>query len=132
MEFMGIAVGILALICALVLLFGRHGTRKILGWSLGLVILGTAGVVAAVWAIDHNRQARPLSDAEVGLAPNNTATAPPFDPSKPYEVIRPAARAQTSPWPQTSGGVTYAPKNSGVLLSPNSLKDLVPNDARLR
>ena len=33
MEFMGISVGVLALICALVLLLGVRGTRKILGWS---------------------------------------------------------------------------------------------------
>jgi hypothetical protein len=95
MEFMGISVGILALICAFVLLFGRQGTRKLLGWSLGLIMLGAACVVAAVWAIEHNRQTRPLSDAEVGLAPNNTATAPPFDPSKPYEVVRPPANTSS-------------------------------------
>jgi hypothetical protein len=142
-NFMGAAVGILAVICTLVLLFGRSGTRKILGWSLGLAILGTAGGVAAAWVIDHNKQAeqakqeqaeqakqarresarkycyggnapeavkqqcyitqttegfapqaRLLSDAEVGLAPNNTAvTAPPFDPSKPWlndPIIAPA------------------------------------------
>jgi len=47
MEFMGIAVGILALICALVLLFGRHGTRMLLGWSFGLLIFGS--VTIAVW-----------------------------------------------------------------------------------
>jgi hypothetical protein len=43
MEFMGISVGILALICALVLLFGRHGTRKLLVSILGLLILGYVG-----------------------------------------------------------------------------------------
>jgi hypothetical protein len=41
MEFMGIAVGILALICALVLPFGRRGTRMLLGWSFALLILGS-------------------------------------------------------------------------------------------
>jgi hypothetical protein len=30
-NFMGAAVGILALVCALVLLFGQRGARKILG-----------------------------------------------------------------------------------------------------
>jgi hypothetical protein len=85
MEFMGIAVGILALICALVLLFGRSGTRKILGWSLGLTVLGAVFAVAAVWAIEHNRQARGLSDAEVGLAPNNTAV-PTCTPAQRYKA----------------------------------------------
>ena len=41
---MGISTGILALICALVLLFGVQGTRKILGWGVGLLILVAAGV----------------------------------------------------------------------------------------
>jgi hypothetical protein len=36
MEFMGIAVGILALICALVLLFGQRGARRVLGWGPSL------------------------------------------------------------------------------------------------
>jgi hypothetical protein len=49
MEFMGISVGILALICALVLLFGPQGTRKILGWSFGLLLVGAITVGAAVW-----------------------------------------------------------------------------------
>jgi hypothetical protein len=48
MEFMGIAVGILALICALILLFGRRGTRKLLVWSFGLLILRS--VTIGVWA----------------------------------------------------------------------------------
>jgi hypothetical protein len=48
-EFMGVSVGVLALICALVLLFGVRGTRRILGWSFGLLLLGAAGVVALVW-----------------------------------------------------------------------------------
>jgi hypothetical protein len=33
MEFMGISIGVLALTCALVLLFGVQGARKILGWG---------------------------------------------------------------------------------------------------
>jgi len=49
MEFMGISIGILALISALVLLFGVRGTRKILGWTFGALILGSIGVGAVVW-----------------------------------------------------------------------------------
>jgi hypothetical protein len=87
MEFMGIAVGILALICALVLLFGRHGTRKILGWGLIALILVLGAIAVAgiegekkeqaareeIKAVieRNNRQTRGLSDAEVGLAPNH-------------------------------------------------------------
>jgi hypothetical protein len=70
-EFMGISVGVLALICALILLFGVQTARKILGWSLGLVILGAAGVGAFMWAwpkLQHSAGAEP----------------PSFDPSKPY------------------------------------------------
>jgi hypothetical protein len=68
---MGISIGVLALICALILLFGVRGTRKILGWGLVLVILGAAGVGAFMWAwpkLQHSAAAEP----------------PPFDPSKPY------------------------------------------------
>jgi hypothetical protein len=82
MEFMGIAVGILALICALVLLFGRHGTRKILGWGLIALILVLGAIAVAgiegekkeqaareeIKAVieRNNRQTRGLSDAEIG------------------------------------------------------------------
>lgn len=87
---MGIAVGILALICALVLLFGRHGTRKILGWSLGLTVLGAVCAVAAVWTIEHNRQASsPIRLSPGGLFDDIPITAPPFDPSKPYWELDP-------------------------------------------
>ncbi len=50
MEFMGISIGVLALICALILLFGVQGTRKILGWGLGLVILAVVGLGVFIWA----------------------------------------------------------------------------------
>jgi hypothetical protein len=49
-EFMGISIGILALICALVLLFGAQGARKILGWSVALLIITAVVVGALVWA----------------------------------------------------------------------------------
>jgi hypothetical protein len=71
MEFMGISVGILALICALILLFGVHDARRILGLGLGVLLLRAAGVGAFIWAwpkLQHSAAAEP----------------PPFDPSKPY------------------------------------------------
>jgi len=110
---MGISVGILALICALVLLFGVRGTRRLLGWSLGLIILGAVGLAAVVWIWPmlpppfNPPAAKLLSDADVGLPPNSGTApstqssqwwqndpvaaprAPPFDPSKPYEVVWP-------------------------------------------
>jgi hypothetical protein len=49
MEFMGISVGVLALVCALILLFGARGTRKILGWSFALLIFCAIGVGAVAW-----------------------------------------------------------------------------------
>jgi hypothetical protein len=50
LSFMGFSIGILALICALVLLFGSSGARKILGWTFGLLILGTVVTVGVMWA----------------------------------------------------------------------------------
>jgi hypothetical protein len=65
-------------------------------------------------------QSRLLSDADMGI--------PPFDPSKPYDVIRGnQSPAQTSPWPQTSPRKpTPAPQNPSaddrdVFFNPNSL-----------
>lgn len=49
MEFMGISVGILALICALVLLFGARVARKILGFSFTVLILGSIGLAVVTW-----------------------------------------------------------------------------------
>jgi hypothetical protein len=53
MEFGGIAVGILALICALVLLFGQRGTRRVLGWGavaiIAAVALFASGAVFYAW-----------------------------------------------------------------------------------
>jgi hypothetical protein len=54
MEFMGVAVGILALICALVLLFGRSGTRKILGWGIATAVAVGAAIAFYFWADSHN------------------------------------------------------------------------------
>jgi len=53
MEFMGIAVGVLALVCTLALLFGVGGARKILGWGFGLLIFSVVGVGAAIgiWSL---------------------------------------------------------------------------------
>jgi hypothetical protein len=92
---MGIAVGILALICALVLLFGRRGTRKILGWSLSLTVLGAVCAVVAIWAIEHNKQTRLLSDAEVGIVGQKPAwTSAPIVVPAPATPLMGAARLQ--------------------------------------
>ncbi len=50
MEFMGISIGILALICTAMLLFGRTGTVKILAWLALLAVLGIGATVGfIVW-----------------------------------------------------------------------------------
>ena len=67
MEFMGISVGILALICALILLFVVHGTRRILGLGLGVLLLCAAGVGTFIWAWPK-------------LQHSAAAEKPPFDP----------------------------------------------------
>ena len=53
MEFMGVAVGVLALVCTLALLFGVGGARKILGWGFGLLIFCAIGGGAAIgiWSL---------------------------------------------------------------------------------
>jgi hypothetical protein len=45
MEFMGISIGILALVATAMLLFGRRGTLKILAWLVILTVLGIGGTV---------------------------------------------------------------------------------------
>jgi hypothetical protein len=102
MEFMGIAVGILALICALMLLFGRHGTRKLLGWSLGLIVLGAAGLGAAVWVWPmlpppFNAAApKLLSDADVGLV---------VRPATPIEILPALPALELANKPDLAGNI---------------------------
>jgi hypothetical protein len=61
MEFMGIAVGILALICALVLLFGRHGARRLLGCcALGGCTTSTGGLPAGPDTYTLTERASPI------------------------------------------------------------------------
>jgi hypothetical protein len=45
MTFMGISVGILALVATGMLLFGRRGTLKILAWLVVLAVLGLGALV---------------------------------------------------------------------------------------
>jgi hypothetical protein len=45
MQFMGISIGILALVATAMLLFGRRGTVKILAWFAILAVLGIGGTV---------------------------------------------------------------------------------------
>ena len=48
-EFMGVSIGVLALICALVLLFGMQEARRILACTFGLVLVGAVHAGAVVW-----------------------------------------------------------------------------------
>jgi len=74
MEFMGISVGVLALVCALILLFGARGARKILGWSFVLVIFCAIGVGAVVWISSLND--RPTQTTASSI-PNTALSATP-------------------------------------------------------
>jgi hypothetical protein len=74
MEFMGVSIGVLALVCALVLLFGAHGARKILGWTLGLVIFGGVGVGAVIWGWPMLQQGPAPQKLTFDDIPNATVT----------------------------------------------------------
>jgi hypothetical protein len=95
MHFMGIAIGILALICAVVLLFGVQGTRKILGWLFLVAILGTGATVGfIVWQDQRSRQtaAQPNSSEQFPRAQPQLPSPPPGyarDPSVDYNPQQP-------------------------------------------
>jgi hypothetical protein len=76
MEFMGISVGILALVGAFVLLFGVRGTRRILGWGFALLIFCAIGVGAVIWIQSSNE------------IPTQT-TASSASPTTPVTIIAP-------------------------------------------
>src|SRR6266581_3265274 len=76
MEFMGIAVGILALVCTAVLLFGAGGTRKILAWLAVLAALGIGGTVGyIIWQEQPTKSIRAQSaDGVIHEFPAGTST----------------------------------------------------------
>src|SRR5262249_13809069 len=74
MEFMGISIGVLALICALVLLFGVGGARRILGWGLALLIFCAIGVSAVVWISSLNQMSTQTTASSI---PNTASPATP-------------------------------------------------------
>jgi hypothetical protein len=79
MEFMGISIGILALVATAMLLFGRKGTLKFLAWLVVLAILGIGGTVGfIVW---RDNQARSAANTP---AANQAAS----NPSDAYAVGR--------------------------------------------
>jgi hypothetical protein len=83
MEFMGISVGILALICALVLLFGRQSTRKILGWGFGVLIFGGLCLGVVAWALSSYQQHNAGETTKATMAtPLGILSAPPTDGAK--------------------------------------------------
>jgi hypothetical protein len=49
LSFMGFSIGILALICVLILLFGLRGARKFVGWTFGLLTFGTIVAYGFIW-----------------------------------------------------------------------------------
>lgn len=84
MEFMGISVGVLALICALVLLFGAQGTRKILGWGVGLLIFGGLGLGAIVLAWSTYQHDAGQINKTTTASPLGVLPAPPSAGAKNY------------------------------------------------
>lgn len=73
MEFMGISVGILALICAPVLLYGSRVVRKILGFSFTVLILGAIGLAVITWVPKPHKVLTPTS-----AIPNAVSSARPI------------------------------------------------------
>ena len=63
MEFMGISVGVLALVCTAMLVFGARGARKLLGWTFGLLLFGSVGtiVVLCAWPTAQHSTQTPAS-----------------------------------------------------------------------
>ncbi len=49
MEFMAISIGVLALVCALVILFGASGARRVLAWAVGLFSIVLSGAALKSW-----------------------------------------------------------------------------------
>jgi hypothetical protein len=81
MAFMGISVGVLALlVCALVLLFGVRGARKILGWSFGLLIFCAVGVGAVIWIWSSYQMRTPTAVSSIPGAAS---------PATPMRIIPP-------------------------------------------
>jgi hypothetical protein len=80
MEFMGISVGVLALVCALVLLFGSSGARKILGWGFAFLTLCAIGVGAVAWISSLNEKSTQTTASSI------PETVP---PAKPVKIIAP-------------------------------------------
>jgi hypothetical protein len=48
-EFMATMIGLLALLCIFVIVFGLRGTRKLLAWTAGLAALGYAAMIVWTW-----------------------------------------------------------------------------------
>ncbi len=130
MEFMGISVGILALICTAMLLFGRRGTVKILASLVVLTVLGMGGTVGFfIWQEQH--KAAPLikvqsADGIIHEFPAGTSTDVIDRVMKDYAAshAKPAAgkAAQAAPSPPTLPlGVTTGPSKAVAASRPCSV-----------
>jgi 4-amino-4-deoxy-L-arabinose transferase-like glycosyltransferase len=127
MEFMGIAVGILALLCALVLLFGRQGARKVLGWSFGLLILGWVTIAVWAWA----NAPKPITDADIARWRNATAgtVGPAPQHWQDAPIIAPAPSPQPGPT-LNIGGHKVQVDSSFLQLSPDQQKATIDEISR--
>jgi hypothetical protein len=86
MEFMGISVGILALVATCVLLFGRGGTIKLLAGVAVLAVLGIGGTLGLViWQEQQAKQT--AGKAGEDRLPVVTATAIAILPALPSGFV---------------------------------------------
>jgi hypothetical protein len=81
MQFMGISIGILALVATAMLLFGRRGTVKILAWLAVLVVLSVGGTIGFVILQERARQT--ASKPQIGPEVTDPDVLARFNASKP-------------------------------------------------
>jgi hypothetical protein len=121
-EFMATMIGLLALLCIYVIVFGLRGTRKLLAWTAGLAVLGYAAMIVWAWETqgpDHwwNAPRRLLSDAEVGIV-SSAPQAP--QPPAPPAVSKPTPPQQTPSWSKQQADDFYSRNGQGQWgLTPN-------------
>src|SRR5262249_60698251 len=89
MQFMGISIGILALVATAMLLFGRRGTLKILAWLVVLAVLGIGGTVGfIIW----REQAQHQASNSIPPPPPGFVLVQPLSPENPPPSRLPDAK----------------------------------------
>ena len=119
-QFMGTMIGLLALLCIFVVVFGLRGTRKLLAWTAGLAVLGYAAMFVWVYETqgpDHWWNAPIVRSAfqQLGYVPQ--ATQPAAAVAKPALPEQPPA---TSQWSKEQSDDFYRRNGQGQWgLAPN-------------